>query len=522
MGTIKLAIFMPFFLVLAACTVISAPLTSEDLQSQITDDKTRLTADQEPVAGPITLPEAIARALSYNLDLRLALLEKDLAERQLDLARYDQLPEFVTNLAYTGRDKFSGATSQSLITGAQSLEASTSAERDIFTADLGLTWNILDFGVSYIRAKQGADRVLIAEEQKRRVINRIIQEVRTAYWRAVSNDRLIERQAALMVRVTKAIEESRKIEEKRLEAPLTALTYQRELIGIKRELQELQRELSLAKIQLAALMNLPPGQEYELAIPERTRELPEFEFTPRMMEQLALEQRSELREVAYQKRINAQETRAAILGLLPGLNLNFSENYSSNSFLFHNDWLSYGAQISWNLLNVFKLPATRRTVEAQDRVLDARRLALSMAVMTQVHVSLAQIEHAKSEFMIADEFNEAQARIMEQVYRAARTNAVSEQVVIREEMNSLVSEVKYDVAYADLENAYANAYQAMGIDQVPAGLSQGDVGSLTRLIQQNFDRLKSGYAGISYQENTNPENMEENELIGMDVVDVLF
>ena len=31
-------------------------------------------------------------------------------------------------------------------------------------------------------------------------------------------------------------------------------------------------------------------------------------------------------------------------------------------------------------------------------------------------------------------------------------------------MNSLVSEVRYDIAYADAQNAYANLYSAMGVD----------------------------------------------------------
>ncbi|MGH9895393.1 MAG: TolC family protein, partial [bacterium] len=92
------------------------------------------------------------------------------------------LPQFVSNLSYNARDKFSGASSRSLITGRQSLESSTSSDRDVGEVELGLVWNVLDFGVSYYRAKQAADRVLIAEEQKRKAVNRIAQEVRTAYW----------------------------------------------------------------------------------------------------------------------------------------------------------------------------------------------------------------------------------------------------------------------------------------------------------------------------------------------------
>ncbi|MCG8325720.1 MAG: TolC family protein [Thiotrichales bacterium] len=449
------------------------------------------------MTGPISLYEAMARALKFNLDLRLEITEKLLAQKELDLSRYEQLPDFVANASYNSRSNFSGANSQSLLTGVESLVASTSSERDVFTRDLTLTWNILDFGVSYYRAQQAADRVLIAEEQRRKVVNQLIEDVRRVYWRAVSNDRLITRLEDLLVRVNEAIEQSKQVEEDRLDKPLTALTYQRELIGIKRELQELQRELSIAKIQLAALMNLPLGQEFDLVLPERSDELRGIDLSPQLIEELSLLNRSEMREVAYEKRINAKETRAAILQLLPGLNLNFGQNYSTNEFLFNNDWLSYGAQIGWNLINIFKYPATRQAVETQGLVLDARRLALAMAIMTQVHVGLARHEHASREYATAAEYHTTQKKILDQILAAADTQSVSEQSVIREEMNTLVADVKYDIAYADLENSYAAIYASMGVDPLPAEIGHEDLNSLADALKTHFESLDSNINSVS-------------------------
>ena len=178
---------------------------------RVEQDKSRLTIDQQPVTQAISLYEAMARALAYNLDLRLELLKKTLASKQLNLSRYEQLPDLVANLSYDSRDKFSGASSRSLATGVQSLVSSTSSDRDVISADLGLTWNILDFGVSYYRAQQAADRVLVAEEQKRKIINRLLQDVRKIYWHAVSNDRLIDRLHELMWRVTTELEASKQV-----------------------------------------------------------------------------------------------------------------------------------------------------------------------------------------------------------------------------------------------------------------------------------------------------------------------
>ena len=469
--------------------MLPIPLTQSEIKEQSRLDNEAVTFGQEEVSGPISLYEAIARALKYNLDFHLELQEKILARRELELSRYEMLPTFVTNLGYGDRSNFSGANSRSLLTGEESLGVSTSSERRVYTADLKLSWNILDFGVSYMRARQAADSVMIAEEEKRKVINRSVQDVRSAYWRAVSSDRLIDQLEDLMTRVKAAIIESKEVEARKLDRPLTALTYQRELIGIKRELEKLQRNLSLGKIQLAALMNLRPGQSYELVIPDRTNAMREISFSPQMMEQMALENRSEIRELIYKKRINAKEAKVAVLNLLPGLNLDFSGNHSSNTFLFNNNWLNYGARISWNLLNVLKLPATRRNIKAKDKVMDAERLAMSMAILTQVHVGIAQHEHAKREYRTAADYFFTQKKILDQIISARKADSVNEQSVIREQMNTLVAEVKYDIAFADIENTYAGLLGSVGIDPVPYDVEEDSIETLSDSLETHFEAL---------------------------------
>ena len=474
---------------LAGCSLIPVPLEAREISDRATADRHAVTQGQEPVTGPISLYEAIARALKYNLDLRLELTQRTLAETRLDLSRYELLPQAVAGSAFNSRDKFSGSSSRSLLTGIQSLESSTSSDRDIATADLNLSWTVLDFGLSYVRAQQAADRVLQAEEEKRKVVNRIVQDVSTAYWRAVSNDRLIARLGDLLNRVNQALRQSQEVESRKLERPLTALTYQRELVGIKRELQELQRDLAFAKVQLAALMNIPPGQEFEIEIPSRGRNDRSIDISPAMLEQLALENRPELRNVAYDQRINRKEATTALLSLLPGVDFSLGKSYSSNSFLFNKNWLAYGAQVSWNLFNVFKLPATRRAVAAQDEVLMAQRLALSMAILTQVYVSLVQNAHASQEYMTASEYFDTQVKIVDQLQSGVEAKAVTEQSLIREEMNMLLADVKYDIARADVENAYAGLFAAIGVDPVPGGVISGEVEDLASTLRQHFEHL---------------------------------
>ena len=371
-------------LILSGCAVTPKQFTPDELSTQAQADLDELDSQHLPVTGPISLYEAMARALAHNLDLRLEATEKLLAQRELDLTSHDQLPQFVTNLDYSGRSNFSGASSRSLATGLESLESSTSSDRYVASTEYSLSWNILDFGVSYIRAQQAADQVLIAEEQRRTVVNDLIKNVRSLYWRAVSHDRLQSKLQEILDRVSQALDQSKEVEENLLEPSLVALTYQRELLDVKRRLHELQRELSLTKVQLAALMNLHPTTDYELVIPDRTDVITDIDLDFADLEERSLSNRAELREVGYRQRINAKETKAALLQLLPGLDLNIGVNQSDNSFLENKDWTSFGSIVSWNLFNAFKWPTTRRVFEQRDEVLQARRMALSMAGVNTV------------------------------------------------------------------------------------------------------------------------------------------
>ncbi|MEZ5816453.1 MAG: TolC family protein [Hyphomicrobiaceae bacterium] len=456
---------------LAGCSVVPAPLTDVEVATQAIDVSRRVTADQEPVSGAIDLYEAMARALKYNLDLRVEEMTAAVRVRELDLAHFSLLPNVVANSGYAGRNNDNASNSVNIFTGVESLATSTSQERRMSNADIAFSWNILDFGLSYVRARQAADKYLIAEEMRRRVITRIIEDVRTAYWRAVSADRLISRLGALEVRIRQARANARATAADRQTSPITAATYERELVEIKRAIQELQRDLSVARTQLAALMNLKPGTRFALAGGSHSR-LVSLPMPVSDMISTALQNRSELREVWYQKRINKHELDAALLELLPGLTPYAGTNYDSNDFLYNSHWLSWGAKASWNLIRVFQYPAKREVIEAQEHQLDARSLAVAMAVVTQVHVSRIRFLQFSKELATANEFLSVQRRLLGLMRTQAEADRISEQTLIREEMNTLVAEAKRDIAHAGAQNAFASIYTSMGLAPFAGGLDK--------------------------------------------------
>lgn len=453
---------------LAGCAIQPEAITPLELGEIARDRIERVSAGQEAVQGPIDLYEAMARSLKYNLDHRVEMMEEVLRLQELNVSSYDMLPDLVANAGYTGRDSYDATVSAPVgagdVRGVKGTQPSTSSERNELTGDLTLTWDVLDFGLSYYRARQSGNQVMIALENRRRVANRIIEDTRSSFWRAVSAQRVIAELQTLEERTENAFKNSRAIEKRRTVSPITALSYQRELVSIKRESQELVRELLIAKAQLAALMNMPPSADYELALPTRRLDRVELALTPDEMVQVAFENRPEMREVTYEQRINSEEAEIALLELLPSLKLFGGFNYDSNDLLFHNNWVSWGAKASWNLLNAVRYPAREAAIEAEADLLDAKALSVGMAVMTQVHVSRVRFENLLKEFESAETLLGIQRRLLDQIRNGFRAKRISEQTLIREEMNTLVAEIRYDIAYAELQSAFANVYASLGLD----------------------------------------------------------
>ena len=451
-------------LALTACAVSPYPLTYPQMQ-EISDHNTeQVTANQELVSGPISLYEAMARALKYNLDFKVELMQKSLRSTELNLVHYNFLPTAAVNSGYVARNSYNSSGELDILTGRERAARTTSEERRKNVADITFSWNILDFGLSYIRAQQSADKVLIAEEAKRKVIQRIIEDTRTAYWRAVSSDRMVQKLHALENRTKTALGNARTLSKSNEASPITSLTYERELIEITRTAQRLQRELSVAKTQLAALMNLAAGTDYNLSASQINASAPLLDVNAQDMTAAALLNRPELRDIVYQRRINDREACAALLELLPGIQLYGGENSDSNKYLDNNQWVSWGAKATWNVLKVFQYPAKEGVIDAQDKLLDARALALTMAVMTQVHVSRIRYVNASRELKTARDYFDVQSRLVKQMRNEASAERISEQTLIREELNTLVAETQRDIAFASAQNAFANIFASIGLD----------------------------------------------------------
>ncbi|MDH3637595.1 MAG: TolC family protein [Gammaproteobacteria bacterium] len=466
------------------CAVTTVPLTTEERTQRITTDLKQLFIAQEPVTQAVSLWEAMARAIKYNMDHRVKLMEHAVASRHGEVARTDLLPHITASAGYTNRSNDSGARSQSLLTGEESLEPSTSQERERQLADLNVLWNVLDFGVSYATAKQRQDEIRIAEERRRKVIQNIMQDVIDAFWRAHNAQYLVPQMDDLIAETDESIAQSKRLIAEGAQRKREALEYQRNLMETRAQLWEMRERMALATTRLATLMNLRPGTDYTLMLPAQPMVPPSSSMDIENMERLALADRPELREEDYRLRISQLDVRKAMLRMFPGVEINAGAHYDSNKFLFNDDWSDVGLAISWNLFNVFGGKAAKRFHEAEVELADVRRMALSMAVMTQVRLSVQRYELARERYRVAADL----AMVNEELLAVTTTGTQTQTKfdVIHARAVALASDVRQRLAYAETQNAMARVLNSLGVNPIPDEVRSHRIDALASAIETHW------------------------------------
>lgn len=478
----KCLAFLTVCSLVSGCAVTTKQFTREEIVARVVMDRAAMYKDQEPVSAPISIEEAMARSIKYNIDHRLKLMEDALALRQVDIMTFDMLPRLVASAGYAERDKYDAASSMNVYTEQQSLAPSTSTDKAHSTADLTLTWNILDFGVSYFQAKQQSDRALIMKERRRKVVHNIMQQVRQAYWQALGAQQLSGKFEPLLLEVDKALQDVKRIDSEKLRPPLETLTYRKSLLEIIKQLESFREELVQAKPLLASLMNIPHGQPFHLSLPPAL-DIPTIPETLEAMETEALILRPELKEADYNERISVYETKKAIARMLPGLELGVGGHYDTNSFLVYPNWFEGSARLTWNLLNLLSGPSQYRITKSQTEIVQTQRLALSIAVLTQVHVSYRDFFNRKRQYELSEQLQDVDARIHEQTMNQTASGSQNRLNNIRAATAALMAEYRRYQNYASLQNAYGQMITTLGLNPLPETVTGHDVKTISEAIR---------------------------------------
>jgi outer membrane protein TolC len=477
---------------LSNCSISPQPIDAQSRLSTMLSDQTEIYSHQEAISQPLTFYDALARALKYNFDHRLTMMEKVLQDSQLEVATLNMLPRLAIDAGYMGRQSELASSSQSITTRKQSLEASTSQDVHRGVADLAFTWNLLDFGTSYFQAKQQADRILIAQERRRKVINNLVKEVLSAYWSSNIAERLLPQLIPVLTQAEEALKLSKAIGEDRLKPVVGVLEYQRSLLRTIAQLKKLRADLNSAKPKLAGLINVPINSNFALAHPVQTPEAPVLKATPVELENMGLFFRPELREELYQERISRNEVWKELLKAMPGLTIPISANWDSNSFLVHSTWLEASARTTFNLVNLISAPKMWNTAETQVEVAKTRRKALSVAAVVQINIGYQQYLKALDSYLSANELSNIDQSLFKAISNNTEVDAGSELDRIHAATSALASQLEREQSLADVYTALGNIYASIGLDPVTGTIDNITVRALSSQLEKTLNRWYAG------------------------------
>ncbi|MET0383582.1 MAG: TolC family protein [Burkholderiaceae bacterium] len=471
-------------LALGACANLKPePLSASDIRAVAAADRGRAGRDVEALRGPLTLEEAVARALKYNLGARAKQMEEAVARGQLDAGRYDLLPKLIASAGYTDRNKDLITRSTDSVTGQPSLaHPYINSDKSAFTTDVGFTWSLLDFGQSYYAARQGADRALIAGERRRRATHALIQDVRTAFWRTAVAQKLHRGVAAAIAGAEDALAESRKVESERLRNPVDALRYQRQLLENMRLLEAIEQELAGAQIELAALIDLPPGAEFTVAEPASPAAARWQDVPVERLEEQAIANNAELRETFYNARIANLETRRALLKLFPGVSFNYGVDSSDDSYLIYKHWTQAGAQLSFNLLGLLSAPAQMRLADAGVALADQQRMVTQMVLLAQVHLARLQYRFAQRQFERADTIWQVDRQLAEHSSLREQAQTQTKLDRVGAQTAAILSELRRYQALALVQSAAGKLQATLGLEPVVQADRDASLADITQAV----------------------------------------
>lgn len=468
-------------------------MTEDEHLSRFLEDKADLSTFQNAPTGPITIHEAIARAIKYNMDTRLTQMEAAFAMDQLSVAKLNMLPRLALNAGYSIRDKELASSSISYENRIQTLEPSVSSEVNRINGDISFSWSLLDFGLSYFQAKQEANRYLILMERRRRIMNNLVKEVIASYCHLASLEGINPQVVEAIAQAEEALESYRKLENSPNAPVAESLEQQRAIITILAQLRQLSTDLAIARSHLATLMNIPHGCEYQIVpLSDQTFAPPVLGASLSQLESIGVFLRPDLREESYQQRINKDEVKKEILRMFPGVNAFTSGNFDSNAYLVHEVWAEAGSRVTMDIIGLAAKYKQMKAAKKQTEVARIRRLASTVAAMLQIDMSYYHYQQAIASYNDAHELNRINQKLLEISSAGVGTRSIGRMSHVVQNVTSVNSRLDMDRRMIDVLSSWANLYFSIGCDMFDGMTGDEELTELTRIAESGLNRWLAG------------------------------
>jgi outer membrane protein TolC len=319
-----------------------------------------------------------------------------------------------------------------------------------------------------------------------------MQDVRTVYWRAAAAQQLSEPVRKTIEMAEEALADSRTAEAQRLRNPVDTLRYQRQLLETMRLLEAIGQELSSAQVELTQLVNAPAGERIMLAdLDGGVPSAAPLEIPVGTLEWVTLANNADLREAHYNSRIARDEVRRTMSRLFPNVSVNWALRYDSDSYLVNKGWQDAGVQLSYNLFNLVSAPAQMRLAEAGVALADQRRVAMQVAVITQMHLARLALDNARLQFARADSIYQVDQRLADLMRTRREAQAQSKLDTVSNATTAILSLLRRYQALAQVHTAENRLVATLGLEPRIGSTDQMSLRELSEVFKRQSDAWRT-------------------------------
>ncbi len=431
---------------------------------------------------PITLQDAVAVALENNLEQAMKRMNIEVARERATGAKRAMLPTLEAEGRVSSKDRLTPSRSKNYETKSIAENYTYSSDKNTRQLDLTMSWNAVDFGISYFSHRQEKHRVGIEMEQLRRLRQNLSLQVIQAYWKSAVAKEVALQAKSINERIEKRLEVVRaQIADGRLsnragvEQCRKLMSYQARLVGYD-------EEYNAAISELKELMGLHPGTHIELitsAYPALKRL---NESIVPLIEERALNTRPELYVEDHERAIRADDARIALIKLFPSPEAFVKRSDDTNPLLLENYWYTTGFKSAYDLLSIPSKLSNLRQQKMDNEIKENKRLVLAIGILTQVRIAYYDYQRRLGLCDQAWRYLGVNQDLLQIVKKQAAEGKVHEGEILSTEADHFFARLQYLKAYSDASVSLARISNSVGFDPMDNTDALGSLISATDTV----------------------------------------
>ena len=436
------------------------------------------------------LEECISLALEHNLDIKVAKLEEEVTRQQMIAEAMGMLPELTVSNNYSHRDNTAASSSKSVTEGGATYNYSTSTERDINYLNIDLALSLMDFGLAAANTIQANDRTLIREQRTRRAAQNLQLDVVRVYFQVAAAQKAITITNDLLNKCKTRYELIREMAQKKYIDPFRAFDETRRFVDMEKRLTNYTRSYDNSRAELRALLGLAGSADIIVDSSMLNVDMPPVFDLPsiEVQEQIALLNRPELYEIDMTRHINVVELYKTIIMMFPNVRMYLDFTNSTNSFLYHSNWMEIGIRAAYNLLKLPQQIMRARSYYKQIEAEDARSYAQAIGIIAQVRIANANLKSMRDRFMLDNNIYKAYSENLKNAEKGIKSGTGLTQLELDHiRLATAETQIERLMSLGNYYVAYYRVLNTMGIDGTKIGANDNFV----KACQQKLEAARA-------------------------------